>query len=161
MFKSLPLWLAFGFASLVGISACHDNAEVTSANLSLVRLMVDVPDVVKSGAEFGAQVRAMNVGLAGVHEGHVTVKLPAPLMILSISAPKGSSATFSNGISGGTVEWDLGSLDSNSQEKLDITTKGFLSPTEGTRRLTVVASMVADGIKPGDAAAQDDVTLVE
>ena len=153
--------LAFGLAALVPLLACHDNAEVTTANLSIVRLMVDVPDFVKSGAQFGAQVRALNVGLAGVHESHVTVKLPAPLTILSVSAPKGSSATFTNTLSGGTVTWDIGSLDSNSQEKLDIQTMGVLPPTESTRRLTVVASMVADGIKPGDAAAQDDVTLVE
>jgi hypothetical protein len=161
MLKARFLWLAFGFAGLVGISACHDNADVTSANLSLVRLMVDAPDIVKSGENFGVQVRAMNVGLAGVHEGHVTVTLPAPLTILSVAAPSGSSATFSNGISGGTVNWDLGTLDSNSQEKLDITTRGVLAPTEGTKKLTVVATMIADGIKPGDAAAQDDVTLVE
>lgn len=161
MFKPRALWLVFGFAALAGTSGCHDNAEVTTANLSLVRLMVDAPDIVKSGATFGVQVRAMNVGLAGVHEGHVTVKLPAPLTILAVDAPSGSSATFSNEISGGTVQWDLGTLDSNSQEKLDITTRGVLAPTEGTKKLTVVASMVADGIKPGDAAAQDDVTLVE
>src|SRR5262245_59799907 len=154
-------WVVFGLVVLVGIPACHDNAEVTTANLSIVRLMVDVPDIVKSGAEFGAQVRALNVGLAGVHEGHVTVVLPSPLTILAVKAPSGSSATYTNGISGGTVQWSLGSLDSNSQEKLDITTRGVLGPTEGTKRLTVVASMVADGIKPGDAAAQDDVTLVE
>ena len=161
MFKSRLLWVAFGFAALVGVSACHDNADVTSANLSLVRLMVDAPDIVKSGANFGVQVRAMNVGLAGVHDGHVTVTLPSPLTILSVVAPSGSSATFSNGISGGTVTWDLGTLDSNSQEKLDITTRGVLAPTEATKKLTVVATMIADGIKPGDAAAQDDVTLVE
>ena len=161
MFKPRVLWFVLGFASLLGIAACHDNADVTSANLSLVRLMVDVPDIVKSGENFGAQVRAMNVGLAGVHEGHVTVTLPAPLTILSVAAPSGSSATFTNGISGGTVTWDLGTLDSNSQEKLDITTKGVLAPTESTKKLTVVATMVADGIKPGDAGAQDDVTLVE
>ena len=161
MDKSRLLWVAFSFAAFFGISACHDNAEVTSANLSLVRLMVDAPDIVKSGSSFGVQVRAMNVGLAGVHEGHVSVTLPAPLTILSVNAPAGSSATFSNGISGGTVSWDLGTLDSNTQEKLDITTRGVLAPTEATRKLTVVASMVADGIKPGDAAAQDDVTLVE
>ena len=161
MHNARALRIAFGFAALVSISACHDNAEVTSANLSLVRLMVDVPDIVKSGADFGAQVRAMNVGLAGVHDSHVTVVLPAPLTIQSVNAPSGSSATFTNGISGGTVTWDLGTLDSNSQEKLDISTRGVLPPTESTRKLTVVASMVADGIKPGDAAAQDDVTLVE
>ena len=161
MLKTRVLWVVSGLASLVALPGCHDNAEVTTANLSIVRLMVDVPDIVKSGAEFGAQVRALNVGLAGVHEGHVTVVLPSPLTILAVTAPSGSSAKFSNGISGGTVTWDLGSLDSNSQEKLDITTRGVLAPTEGTKKLTVVASMIADGIKPGDAAAQDDVTLVE
>jgi len=161
MFRSRSLWLALGCAALAGTSSCHDNADVTTANLSLVRLMVDAPDIVKSGADFGVQVRAMNVGLAGVHEAQVSVTLPAPLTILAVNAPSGRSATFSNGISGGTVSWSLGTLDSNTQEKLDITTRGVLAPTEGTKKLTVVAMMIADGIKPGDAAAQDDVTLVE
>jgi hypothetical protein len=38
---------------------------------------------------------------------------------------------------------------------------GVLLPTEGTKRLTVVASMTAQGIMSGDVVAQDDVTLIQ
>ena len=161
MLKPRTLSLILGLAVIIGTAACNEDNGVTSANLSLVRLSVDAPATVKSGDNFGVQVRALNVGLAGVHEGHVTVILPAPLTILSLDAPSGTSATFSNGISGGTVEWSLATLDSNSQSKLDITTMGVLGANEGTKKLTVVASMIADGIKAGDATAQDDVTLVQ
>ncbi len=110
-------------------------------------------------SNFGVQARALNAGVAGVHDGHMTVTLPSPLTVISVQAPSGTSATFSNGLSGGTVDWNLGTLDSNSQSTLDITTMGLLSPSEATKKLTVVATMTADGVKPGDAVAQDDVTL--
>jgi hypothetical protein len=55
----------------------------------------------------------------------------------------------------------MATLDSNSQEKLDITTMGLLGPTDGSKRLTVVASMTAQGIMSGDVVAQDDVTLIQ
>jgi hypothetical protein len=157
--RLLPLMLCLAF--VVGTAGCNEDNGVTSANLSLVRLSVDAPSTIQSGATFGVQVRALNVGLAGVHEGHVTVRLPAPLTVLALNASSGTSATFSNAISGATVEWNLASLDSNSQSKLDITTMGVLTGNEGTKKLTVVASMTANGIKPGDATAQGEVTLVE
>ena len=153
------LCLAAGLLGLVGVGACHDNSDTTTGNLSVVRLTVDAPDNAKSGTSFGVEVRALNVGVAGIHDGHVTVTLPSPLTVISVEAPSGSAATFSNGASGGTVDWSLGTLDSNSQVKLEITTMGLLSPSEATRKLTVVATMTAQGIKPGDAVAQDDVTL--
>ncbi len=53
------------------------------------------------------------------------------------------------------MQWDLRTLDSNSQSRIDITTMGVLGATEGTKRLTVVASMTAQGINPGDAIAQE------
>lgn len=153
------LCLAAGLVSLVAVGACSDNSDTTTGNLSVVRLTVDAPDTAKSGANFGVQVRTLNVGVAGIHDGHSTVTLPSPLTVISVQAPSGTSATFSNGASGGTVDWNLGTLDSNSQSTLDITAMGLLSPSEATRKLTVVATMTADGVKPGDAVAQDDVTL--
>jgi hypothetical protein len=153
------LCLAAGLLGLVGAVGCHDNSDTTTGNLSVVRLTVDAPDTAKSGTNFGVQVRAFNVGVAGVHSGHVTVTLPSPLTVISVQAPSDSSAAFSNGAFGGTVEWNLGTLDSNSESKLEITTMGLLSPSEATKKLTIVATMTADGIKPGDAVAQDDVTL--
>ncbi|HJW14433.1 MAG TPA: hypothetical protein VJ776_07040 [Thermoanaerobaculia bacterium] len=150
-------------AGLLGLTAgaCNDNSDTTTANLSVVRLTVDAPDTAKSGTNFGVQVRALNAGVAGVHDGHLTVTLPSPLTVISVAAPPGTSATFTNGASGGSVDWTLGTLDSNSQVKLDITTMGLLAPTEATRRLTVLAAMTAQGINPGDAVAQDDVTLTQ
>jgi len=153
------LFLAVGIVGLVGVGGCHDDSDTTTGNLSVVRLTVDAPETAKSGTNFGVQVRALNVGLAGVHSGHVTVTLPSPLTVISVQAPSDSSAAFFNGALGGTVEWNLGTLDSNSESKLEITTMGLLSPSEATKKLTVLATMTADGVKPGDAVAQDDVTL--
>ena len=152
------------FAALalsIAMAACHDdNSDVTAANQSLVRLSVDTPGTAKSGSSFGVQVRALNVGLAGIHNSHVSVTIPAPLMVLSVTAPSGTNATFSNGPSGANVEWDFGTLDSNSESKLDITVMGVLAPTESTKKLTIVAQMTAQGISPGNAVAQSDVTLI-
>jgi hypothetical protein len=155
------LCLVAGVLGLVGAGACHDNSDTTTGNLSVVRLTVDAPDTAKSGTNFGVEVRALNIGVAGIHSGHVTVTLPSPLTVISVQAPSDTSATFSNGASGGTVDWSLGTLDSNSQSKLEITTMGLLGPTEATKRLTVLATMTAQGINPGDAVAQDDVTLIQ
>ena len=146
---------------VLGAWSCGEGSDVTSANKSLVQLSVDAPDTAKSGASFGVDVRALNIGLGSVREGKVTVVLPAPLTVLSVSSSSGTSATFSNGISGGRVDWDLGSLDSNSQSRLTITAMGVLLPTEATKKLTVVANMTARGINAGDAVAQDDVTLIQ
>ena len=148
-------------AAALSAASCGDNTDVTAANKSLVRLSVDAPATAKSGASFGVQVRALNVGVANIQNGRVTVTLPLPLVVLSVDASSGTTASFSNGISGGRVDWDLGTLDSNSQSKLDITTMGVLGPTEATKKLTVVATMTAQGINPGDAVAQSDVTLVQ
>ena len=128
---------------------------------SLVRLSVDAPDTAKSGSTFGVQARAMNVGVAGIHEGRVTITLPSPLTVLAVDASAGTTATFASGAAGGSVQWNLGTLDSNSQSKIDITTMGVLGATEATKRLTVVASMTAQGINSGDVVAQHDVTLVQ
>lgn len=159
MKNSRILCLAAALLSLVAFGACSDNSDTTTGNLSVVRLTVDAPDTAKSGSNFGVQVRALNVGVAGIHDGHSTVTLPSPLTVISVQAPSGTSATFSNGASGGTVDWNLGTLDSNSQSTLDITTMGLLSPSEATKKLTVETTMTAQEIKPGDAKATHDVIL--
>ena len=158
-FRLLAVVLAL--ATLCLFVACHDdNSDVTGANQSLVRLTVDAPDTANSGSSFGVQVRALNIGVAGIHNSHISVTIPAPLVVLSVSAPSGTTATFSNGASGGRVDWDFGTLDSNSQVKLDITVLGTLAPTDSSKLLTIVATMTAQGINPGDAVAQDTVTLM-
>ena len=155
------VFFVLAFVPVIVFAACHDdNSDVTAANQSLVRLSVDTPGTAKSGSSFGIQVRALNVGLAGIHNSHVSVTIPAPLTVLSVSAPSGTTATFSNGSSGASVEWDFGTLDSNSESKLDITVMGVLAPTESTKKVTIVAQMTAQGINPGAAVAQSDVTLI-
>ena len=156
------LSLLLGFAVVAVFAAgCNNDDSVTSANLSVVHVSLDAPATAKSGDSFGVQARAQNAGLAGVHNGRMTITLPAPLTVVSVSAPSGTSATFSNGAAGGTVSWDMGTLDSNSQSKLDITVMGLLAPTEATKKVTILASMTATDINSGDATAQDDVTLVQ
>jgi hypothetical protein len=155
------LMLTLLLAATLSAASCGDNTDVTAANQSLVRVSVDAPDTAKSGSSFGVQARALNVGVAGIHDSHVTIILPSPLTVIAVAASAGTTATFTNGIAGGTVQWDLRTLDSNVQSKIDITTMGVLGVAEGTKRLTVVASMTAQGINPGDAIAQDDVTLVQ
>jgi hypothetical protein len=155
------LLLAVLSAATLSAVSCGDNTDVTAANQSLVRVSVDAPDTAKSGTSFGIQARALNVGVAGVHDGRMTITLPSPLTVVSIDASAGTSATFTNGVAGATVQWTLGTLDSNSQARIDITAMGVLGATEGTKKLTVVASMTAQGINSGDAVAQHDVTLVQ
>ena len=155
------LVLTLLLAATLSAASCGDNTDVTAANQSLVRVSVDAPDTAKSGSSFGVQVRALNVGVAGIQDGRVTITLPSPLTVIAVDASAGTTATFTNGIAGGTVQWDLRTLDSNSQSKIDITTMGVLGATEGTKRLTVVASMTAQGVNSGDAIAQDDVVLVQ
>jgi hypothetical protein len=161
---SRALWALIGavlVAAVLAAAACGDNKDVTAANQSLVQVTVDAPATAKSGSSFGVQVRALNVGVAGIHEGHMAVTLPSPLSVISVAASAGTSATFTNGIAGGTVQWTMNTLDSNTQAKIDITTMGLLAPTDGSKRLTVVASMTAQGIMSGDVVAQDDVTLTQ
>jgi hypothetical protein len=158
---SWALVMTLLLAATLSAASCGDNTNVTAANQSLVRVSVDAPDTAKSGSSFDVQVRALNVGVANIHDGHVTITLPSPLTVIAADASAGTTTTFTNGIAGGTVQWDLRTLDSNSQSKIDITTMGVLGATEGTKRLTVVASMTAQGINPGDAIAQDDVTLLQ
>jgi hypothetical protein len=162
--ESRFLWVVIGavlVAAVLSAAACGDNKDITAAGQSLVQVTVDAPDTAKSGSSFGVQVRALNVGVAGIHEGHMTVTLPSPLTVISVSASAGTSATFTNGIAGGTVQWMMNTLDSNTQAKVDITTMGLLGPTDGSKRLTVVASMTAQGIMSGDLVAQHDVTLIQ
>src|SRR5712691_7881102 len=101
--------LVFSVALALSLAACQDNnSDVTGANKSIVRLSLDAPSTAKSGSSFGIQVRALNIGLAGVHNSHISVTIPAPLVVLSVNAPSGTNVTFSNGPSGATVEWDFG-----------------------------------------------------
>ena len=105
-------------------------------------------------------MNASNVGVQGIHNGSVTVSLPAPLRVHSVEPSPGTQATFSNGGVGATVTWTLNTLDSNTQSTLRINTTGTLLPGQPAQTLRIQGSMTADGIQAGDAMAFDDVQLM-
>jgi hypothetical protein len=140
-------------AALSFVAACH-NDDVTGANGALGRVSVDAPDNATSGQNFDVHVTAQDIGVQNIQNTLVTVTLPAPLTVVSVTSddPQ-TSATFS----GGTVTWTIGSLDSNTQSGLTVTTMGTTSSQ--MTGLTVTAQMTGSGINPGDAVATDTVTL--
>jgi hypothetical protein len=144
----------FALASL----GCHDHSDTTTAPGAIATLTVDAPDTAHSGQTFDVAVRATAVGINNVHNGRVDVTLPAPLAVSSVNAPSGTSATFANG-AGATVTWDIGTLDSNSQSSLHVTTVGTLAAGAPAQTVTIQATMTADGIRPGDAVAQHNVQV--
>ena len=102
----------------------------------------------------------MAIGINNVHNGRVEVTLPAPLQVQSADASGGTSATFSNSSAGATVSWVLNTLDSFSQSRLHVQTMGMLPAGSGAQTLTVRASLTGDGIRAGDAVANDSLQLM-
>ncbi len=146
-------------ALMAAIPACNDSSDVTGTGGALARLQVDAPDSAVSGQAFNVDVRAMNVGVQGIHNGVVQITLPAPLFVSAPVASLGTAATFDNGVSGSSVTWTLNTLDSNTQSTLRIETVGTLPAGSASKTVTVLASMTADGISAGDAVAQKNVAL--
>ena len=144
-------------ATTLGIAACN-NDDVTGTGGALARLEVDMPDTVRSGVPFDAGAAAANLGVEGVHDGVVTVTLPALLRITDVAASPGTSATFANGISP-AVTWTLNTLDSNTRSTLTIYAVGTLPANTSEQILTAQASMVAEGISVGDLVATDAFVL--
>jgi hypothetical protein len=143
---------------VLGLLACEDS-RTTTAPGALATVMFNAPDSVRSGQSFLIDVSALNIGVNGIHNGHIDVTLPAPLIVISADASPGTTATFSNG-SGASVGWNLGTLDSNSQSRLHINTVGTLPAGSAAQTLTVDAMMIADGIRPGDAVAHATIQLM-
>jgi hypothetical protein len=121
----------------------------------LASITVTAPATAKSGQSFTIDVNATKVGVQGVHNGMVTVTIPAPLTVTAVDPSAGTTATFTSG----SVSWNLGTLDSNSNSTLHITVVGTLPSGSTGQMLTVQASLMADGIRAGDAVAQDTVQL--
>jgi hypothetical protein len=154
------LRLAIPLALLAAVLACSDSNDVTGTGGALARLQVDAPDSAVSGQAFNVDARALNVGVQGIHNGVVQITLPAPLFVNSTVASLGTSATFTNGVSGASVTWTLNTLDSNTQSTLRVETVGTLPAGSASQTVRVLASMTADGIAAGDAVAQKDVVLM-
>jgi hypothetical protein len=137
-------------------TACnHDNSDVTGSRGSIVTLNVDAPSFAQSGVEFGVDVSALNVGVTNFREGSVAITFEAPLVPRSIDASAGTTAT----ISGTTVNWDLGSLDSNSRSHVEIRVVGTLASGESSRSARIRAELAGRGVSAGDAVATDFVTI--
>ena len=103
---------------VAGFAACN-NDDVSGTGGALARLEMDMPDTVRSGVPFDAGASAAAVGVENVHDGIVTVTLPAPLRITDVTASPGTSATFSN-VGLATVTWTLHTLDSNTRSTITI-----------------------------------------
>ncbi|MET0619592.1 MAG: hypothetical protein ABW056_04900 [Thermoanaerobaculia bacterium] len=142
---------------VAGFAACN-NDDVSGTGGALARLEMDMPDTVRSGVPFDAGASAAAVGVENVHDGVVTVTLPAPLRITDVTASPGTSATFSN-VGLATVTWTLRTLDSNTRSTITIYAAGTLPPGAGEQLLTAQAAMVADGISLGELVANDSFVL--
>jgi len=147
--------LALFALSLGGLTACHNNDDVTGSGGALATLAVDAPDTVQSGVPFDMSVSTTAVGVQNVHNGVVTVTLPAPLQINTVTAEAGTSETHT----GSTVTWTLNTLDSNTNSHLTINAVGSLPAGTTSTTLTAQASMVAQGINSGELVASDNFVL--
>ena len=152
--------LGFALASLLALVACGDNDEVTGSGQSFARLVLDVPNEVRSGETFTTRFDAENVGLHDIENVAVVVALPAPLRAVSVSEDGPGTAVFSNDSSGGHVTWTIGTLDANEDLTLRITTTGTLAASESSRKVTVTGTMSGDGIDAGDLDTEEEITIV-
>ena len=142
---------------VAGFAACN-NDDVSGTGGALARLEMDMPDTVRSGVPFDAGASAAAVGVENVHDGVVTITLPAPLRITDVTASPGTSADFSN-VGLATVTWTLHTLDSNTRSTITIYATGTLPPGANEQLLTAQAAMVADGISLGELVANDSFVL--
>ncbi len=151
------LFLAILGVLLLGPVACKDS-DTTTAPGAIATVSLDSPAIARSGQTFTINVSAVNVGINNVRNGRVDVTLPAPLLVSSVGASAGTSASFSNN-GGATIVWMLNTLDSNSQSRLHIDVTGTLAPSAGAQSLPLRANLTADGIRAGEAVAQATVQL--
>jgi hypothetical protein len=140
---------------LASAVSCNDNNDVAGSRGSLAAVNVDAPSFAQSGVEFGVEISATAVGVSNVLDGRVVITFEAPLVPRSLDASPGTSAS----ISGSSVTWDLGTLDSNTRSRLEVRTIATLASGENSRSARIRAEMTARGITPGDAVATDFVTV--
>ena len=149
------LRLAVPLIFAVGLTACK-GSDTTTAPGSLANVTVNAPGSVNSGQSFTLDLAATAVGVNNVQNGLVTVTIPTPFVVNSVDASSGTNASTS----GGTVTWNLGTLDSNSQSTLHVNVTGTLPPGSSAQTVTFSAVLTATGIAAGDATAQTNVQLI-
>jgi hypothetical protein len=143
-------------AILLSAAACNnDNNDVAGSRGSLAVVNVDAPSFAQSGVEFGVEITAAAVGISNVLDGHVVITFETPLVPRSVEASAGTSAS----ISGNSINWDLGTLDSNTRSRLQVRTVATLASGESSRSARIRAELTARGIGSGDAVATDFVTV--
>lgn len=154
--RSLPSLLPLPAVLLLtfGIAACHNN-DTTTAPGAIASLTVNAPDSATAGQSFTVDVNATAIGINGVHNGHVNVTVPTPLTVTGVDASGGTSATFTSG----SVSWNLGTLDSNSNSTLHVTATSTLPAGSPGQLVTLTASLTADGINAGDLVSSDSVQI--
>lgn len=136
--------------------ACNDNnSDVTGSRGALAVINVDAPSFAQSGAEFGVEIDATNIGVNNIRDGRVAITFESPLTPRSVEASAGTNAS----ISGNQVSWDLGTLDSNSQSRLHVRALATLAPGESSRSARIRAELTGQGISAGEAVATDFVTI--
>jgi hypothetical protein len=120
-----------------------------------------VPDgPVTSGESFNIDVKGRDAGFSVLHNTKIHVVLPNPLVVEGADISDGpGAATFSNGVAGGTVDFDFGSIDKFAQKAGTIHVHGVLQPTQNNVKVTVTAEMTSDEVHAGDAVAEQDLTI--
>ncbi len=113
-----------------------------------------------SGSSFNVDVKGRDAGFSVLHSTHVRLVLPAPLIVDSAEITAGGgSVTFTNGVSGATVDYNFGTIDKFAQSAGTIHLHGILLPTQNNVRVTITAELTSDEIHSGDAVANVDVIL--
>ena len=150
--------IALPASLILGSLACNED-EVTGSRGSLALVEIDAPSSARSGESFEIRVEANNIGISNIDRAHMDITLPPPLMVLSVSAETGTTASVSNTASGARISWELNTLDSNTESRLTIQAVGVLPPGAGSRRLTIEGSLTGRRIDPGDVVARDEMDL--
>ncbi len=146
--------LAIVVAFVGALAGCH-HSDTTTAPGALANVTMTGPGTATSGQPFTLDVAATAVGVNNVQNGMVTVTVPAPLTVTGVTFSSGTNAT----VSGSTVTWNLGTLDSNSQSTLHITAVGSLAPGSAPQSVVAQAVLTATGINAGDATASTTVQI--
>lgn len=141
-------------AFAVSLTACKGSDTTTSPG-SLANVTINGPASAASGQSFSLDLAATAVGVNNVQNAQVSVTVPSPFVVNSVTASSGTNATSS----GGAVIWTLGTLDSNSQSTLHVNVTGTLPAGSAAQTVTFQAQLIATGINPGDAVASTSVQL--